>query len=232
MKVSMNNTGNWFSRYCFCSITCMALLPIALIANNFIPVKLLHGVQIEIPLNWKVQSKNQLITLDSAAQALYAHTGIYDASSDLNFGANCYDDAGKTVALINVNFYSNLAFSQTDARIAQQSDINELDIALYEKIVQASQINNFSILSWNGTSRQVINGITAFITEYKRSPIKNNGNFKVRHIIVFNDRKSFTLTISYREDQEYLFRPICNHIISHIILDGLVKNSKPQNRSS
>ena len=58
--------------------------------------------------------------------------------------------------------------------------------------------------------------MTAFVTEYKRSPIKSNGNFKVRLVRVFNGGKSFTLTVSYREDKEYVLRPICDRIISSL----------------
>lgn len=90
--------------------------------------------------------------------------------------------------------------------------MREIDSALRESIVKAGQINNFSVLAWNGTVKQVINGATAFVTEYERSPLKNNGNFKVRLVRIFNGAKSFTLTVSYREDQEYL----CDRIISSL----------------
>jgi len=33
---------------------------------------------------------------------------------------------------------------------------------------------------------------------------------------VFNGGKSFTMTVSYRENQEYLLRPICDRIISSL----------------
>jgi hypothetical protein len=184
--------------------------------NNFIPIRLPQGVQIELPRNWEALSKNQRITLDSSVQSRNERAGIFDATSDLNFGANCYDEAGKTEAIMNIRYYPDLGLSQADARAAGQSDISELDRALHEEIIKAGQIYGFSVLSWNGTSKQVVNGATTFITEYKRSPLKNNGNFKVLLVRVFNDGKSFTLTISYREDQEHLLQPICDRIISSL----------------
>ena len=185
-------------------------------SNNFVSVRLPHGVQIELPRNWEALSKNQRITLDSSVQSRNERAGLFDASSDLNFGANYYDEAGKTAAIMNVRYYPNLDVSQTEARASGPSDISELDSALRESMLEAGQIYGFSVLAWNGTVKQVINGVTAFVTEYKRSPLNNNGNFKVRLVRVFNGGKSFTMTVSYRENQEYLLRPICDRIISSL----------------
>lgn len=186
-------------------------------SNNFVPVRLPHGVQIELPRNWKAWSKNQRITLDSLVQSRIELAGtIFNASSDLNFAANYYDDLGKTAAIMNVRYYPNLDVSQTEARASGPSDISELDNAIRESILESGQINGFSILAWNGTVKQVINGVTAFVTEYKRSPLNNNSNFKVRLVRVFNKGESFTMTVSYRENQESLLRPICDRIISSL----------------
>jgi hypothetical protein len=212
----MKDGGNRFGRYLVGIAVWIALLPVAIAANNFVPIRLPHGVQIELPRNWVVLSKNQLITLDSTAQSRMELARIFDASSDLNFGANYYDEAGKTAAIVNVQYYPDIDVSQAEARAAGAADIRELDAALRESIVKAGQINGFSVLAWNGTSKQVINGVTAFVTEYKRSPLNNNGNFKVRVVRVFNGGKSFTMTVSYRENQEYLLRPICDRIISSL----------------
>jgi len=188
----------------------------ASVANNFVTIRLPHGVQIELPRNWDALSNNQRITLDSSVQSRIERAGIFDASSDLNFGANYYDEAGKTAAIMNVRYYPNLDISQTEARASGPSDISELDNALRESMLEAGQIYGFSVLAWNGTVKQVINGATAFVTEYKRSPLNDNGNFKVRLVRVFNGGKSFTMTVSYRENQEYLLRPICDRIISSL----------------
>lgn len=193
---------------------CFVLIPTVQAANNFVPIKLPHGVQIELPKNWEAVSNNQRITLDSTVQSRQQLAGLpFNSSSDLNFAANYYDDRGKTAGIMNIRYYPGLSLSQADARSAGQSDVRELDSAIRESIMKSGQITGYSILMWNGTTKRVINGTTALVTEYKRSPIKNNGNFKVRLVRIFNSGKSFTLTVSYREDQEYYLRPICDRII-------------------
>ncbi|GHU14846.1 hypothetical protein AGMMS50225_27500 [Betaproteobacteria bacterium] len=78
-------------------------------ANNYVPISLPHGVRMELPRNWEVFSLNLRIMLDSSVQAKTESIGMFDASSDLNFAANFYDDSGKTAALVNVRYYPNMA---------------------------------------------------------------------------------------------------------------------------
>ena len=139
----MKDAVNRFGRYLVGIAVWIALLPVAIAANNFVPIRLPHGVQIELPRNWEALSKNQRITLDSTVQSRNERAGIFDASSDLNFGANYYDEAGKTAAIMNVRYYPDLDVSQSEARAAGAADIRELDTALRESMVKAGQINGF-----------------------------------------------------------------------------------------
>lgn len=185
-------------------------------ADNYVPIELPHDVRIDLPRNWKVISRNQRITLDSSVQARTESIGVFNASSDLNFGANLYDEAGKTAALVNIRYYPDLETTQEDARSATDADVQYLDSVLRSSIAKNGQTFGYSILKWLGTSQRTLNGNVAFITEYERSPLNNNGNSRVRLVRFFNGRASFTITVSYRAGQEYLLRPICDRIISSI----------------
>ena len=185
-------------------------------ANNYVPIALPHGVRMELPRNWEALSQNQRVMLDSSVQARKESIGIFDASSDLNFGANFYDDANKASAIVNIRYYPDMELTQADARGAKKADVQDLDEVLKTAIAQAGKVSGYSIFKWFGTSQRTINGSVAFVTEYERTPINNNGNFRVRLIRVFNGSASFTVTVSYRASQEYLLRPICDRIISSI----------------
>ena len=65
----MKDSGNCFGRCLFGIAVWIMLLPVAFAVNNFVPVRLPHGVQIELPRNWEALSKNQRITLDAALQS-------------------------------------------------------------------------------------------------------------------------------------------------------------------
>jgi hypothetical protein len=185
--------------------------------NYYVSISLPKGVQIELPKNWEALSNKQRINLGAYSQAKVESLGL-DTSSELDFAANYYDDRNQAAGIVNVRYYPDLAVSQADARAASVSDIRELDTQLRQGMDQGFSGTGVRILNWKGTKKQVIHGNTVFITEYKRSPMQDNRNFIVRLVRMFNMGKSFTVTISYREDHEYLLRPITDRIIASIRL--------------
>lgn len=188
----------------------------AVAADNFISIILPHGVTVDLPRNWEALTNKQRITLDTSVQARHESTRGFDASSDLNFAANYYDDSDRVAAIMNIRYYPKLDISQADAQVMTAADNKELDKALQDSFFRGSNIGGYKIVRWLGTSKQNINGAVAFITEYSRSALEDNGNFRVRLVRVFNVSQSFTLTVSYRERDEYLLRPICDRIIASL----------------
>src|SRR2546423_1498555 len=91
--------------------------------SNFVKILLPHNVSIEIPRNWRILSDNTRMTLDSFVEAL----DLGNISSDLGFAANLYDDAGKTMALVNVRYYPDNTTQQSDIETFDQADIQYFD---------------------------------------------------------------------------------------------------------
>jgi len=161
-------------------------------------------------------SNNQRITLDSYVQSIRELAGASDPASDLNFAANYYDDRGKTAAIFNIRYYPDQKVTQADSRTATATDIKELDDTLRTEIAVAMQQIGMRVLSWVGTKKQSINGTVAFVTEYRRAAIREGEPFRVRLVRVLSAGRSFTVTVSYREDQELFLRPICDRVIQSI----------------
>jgi hypothetical protein len=209
------------------------VLVVALAANittayatdNFARVSLPKGVSIELPKNWIVLSGNQRITLDSAVESGLDLSGIEQEGSELPFAANYYDDKGNTLGIINVRYYPQLELAQADAQAANAQDVKELDTALRENMIPSMKAFNMKVTSWAGTEKTSINGITVFLTEYRRQAIKGSGEFRVRLVRVLAGNKSFTLTVSYHEAASFLLKPITDRIINSLTLEGVRKVS-------
>lgn len=195
----------------------LLLLNSAHATDNFVNIKLPKGVSIELPKNWVVISKDQRITLDTMVESGLDLEGIDQEKSNLPFAANYYKN-GKTIGIINNRYYSNLDLTQNDARQATIQDIKELDTALKESMVKSMKVFGMTILSWEGTKKTTINGITAFVTEYHRKALKGTGVFRVRLVRVFAGKKSFTLTVSYSENEAFFLKIITDRIISSLKL--------------
>lgn len=184
--------------------------------GNFVIVRLPHGVTIELPRNWVALSNNLRITLDSAVQAEQEKRADFDASSDLAFAANFYDEAGRTGGIFNIRYYPELAVSQAEAQTASSSDVQELDDAIHRELETGLSTAGLMLVQWMGTTKQLVNGKTVFVTDYRRASISRGTLFRVRLVRTFNADNSFTITVSYREDIEVLLRPICDRVISSL----------------
>lgn len=193
--------------------------------GNFARINLPKGVSIELPKNWVVLAGNQRITLDSAVESGLDLSGIEQEDSELPFAANYYDDKGNTLGILNIRYYPQLELTQIDARSANKQDVKELDAALKENMIPAMKSFGITVSSWVGTQKFSINGITAFVTEYKRKSLKGSGDFRVRLVRVLAADKSFTLTVSYHESVSFLLKPITNRIINSLNVEGVRKSS-------
>ena len=211
MRVPLSALLRWLT-----VATLLLCVSIANATGNFLPVSLPKGVTIELPRNWSVLSNNLRITLDSFVQAKRELAGAVYPSSDLNFAANYYDERGKTAALFNIRYYPEQTLTQAESLAATTADTKELDNGIHNNVVAAEQLIGMRLLSWLGTTKQTINGTVAFVTEYRRAAIREGAPVCVRLVLVLNAGRTFTVTISYHEDQEFLLKPICDRIIQSI----------------
>ncbi len=227
------NKTNWLGL--LIGVAAFFLLASAYASDNFVKVILPKGVSIELPKNWVVISKDQRITLDTWVESGLDLAEIEHENSDLPFAANYYKN-GKTVGIINNRYYPNIDLTQNDARQATLQDINEIDVALKEIVVKSMKAFGGTILTWEGTKKNTINGITVFVTEYRRKALKGTGAFRVRLVRVFAGDRSFTLTVSYDEEESFFLKTITDRIISSLKLSGIneasVANSQAYTKST
>jgi hypothetical protein len=195
-----------------------------LAANNFIKINLPHGVSFELPKNWVVFSGHERITLNSAVESVLDLSGIEYLSTNISFAANLYGSSDNTIGILNLQYYPLIELTQVDAINASNQDLIELDQVIKENIVVSLQAAGAQLLSWNGTKSSTVNGVNSFVSEYIRGSINGSDTFRVRLIRVFNEGKSFTLTISYNESVEVALIPITDRIIKTLQVEGLPKS--------
>jgi hypothetical protein len=184
--------------------------------SYFVTVVLPHGVRVDLPKNWKAVSRNEMVTIGAAIESSLSKVSVVDASSRMDYMANLYDEANKVSSAMNIRYYPEMPVSQETVRAFTLADIQGVDAILHEQVSKGIAAIGATILDWHGTKMVTVNGYATLLTEYKRSPINNNGVFVVRLARVINGSKSFTITVSYRENQNLLLRPICDKIIASI----------------
>lgn len=191
-------------------------LGISSASGNFALLQLQKAVTIELPRNWVTLSNNQRITLDTWMEAKFKNAGAAILTSDLNFAANYYDEKGKAAAMFNIRYYPEETLTQADILTLTPAEISQADEVAHNGVHSLEQITGMRVLEWMGTKKQIINGIISFVTEYRRAGVREGAPFRVRLIRVFSANRTFTVTISYREDQALFLKPICDFVIQSI----------------
>lgn len=214
----MTNYANTMRYALFLLIFALCLhTGMAYAGGNFVKIKLPRGVSIEIPRNWEVFSDNRRITLDTLVESLFDLSNINVLHSELPFAANCYDENGNTVGMINIRYYPNMDVGQAEVRALGAEDIRDFDHELKQSILASYGIanQNMRIVSWEGTQKIYLNNMrmTVLLTEYHRTSQMTTGNFRVQLVRVLNKDKSFTLTVSYHEAASIFLKPITDKII-------------------
>ena len=192
--------------------------------NNFVQIKLPKGVSIELPKNWVVISNDQRIILSTILKSKLDLAGTDQKGLRIPFAANYYKNE-KPVGIINILYYPNLDLTQNNASQTGIQDTKELDSTLKKMILKGVKAAGSSVMSWEGTKKSTINEITVFVTEYHRKTLPDTGIFRVRLVRVFAGNRSFTLTVSYNEDEAFLLKPITDRIISSLKLTDVSKSS-------
>lgn len=184
-------------------------------ALPFLTVELPQGVSAELPRNWRVISENQRITLDAWAASQSQRIYGEPSKSVLGFAANYYDDRGKTAGVFNIRYYPQQTVTQAEATAATPEDVREIDSELQANIIPGVGSAGNRLLEWRGTRKRSINGLTYLVTEYRRTS-SEIAPFRVRLLRLLDGPRSFTITVSYREDQQYFLGTIADHIIQSV----------------
>ena len=180
--------------------------------SNFIRVTLGKGASIEVPKNWTVFSGSQRLTLDTFVEA----KGYRKVESGLNFAANLYDEQGKTMALVNARFYPDNPMTQAQGRQVTPNDLKEIEIEMRKAVEESLKVMGPNMTKWFGTKMQVINGLFVLTHEHQHSGVGNNGATRVRGLRVWNNPRSFTVTLSYRERDATMLLPIIDYMTNSL----------------
>ena len=182
------------------------------------------GVSIQLPNDWVAFSGNERVFLDSLVNSKLDLARIDHGSSETVptvFAANYFDDQENTLGFLNIRYRPHPDLTQEYARNATEWQVRELDASIKDTTLKSMNVLGGSISLWNGTEKANINGVTAFVTDYRRSDLEGLGQFRDRIIWVFAGTRSLILTISYLDSASLLLQPATDQIIHSLSLSGL-----------
>lgn len=181
--------------------------------SKFRKLKLPLGVSVEVPKNWWVFDSDMNSTIETAAEAAMN-------LSDIEL------PTGKKVNLFRANSmpkttFAGIAINANDSEIdpeglknATEEEIQEVAKELTPEANQMMQetlsAQGLKLIEFYGLRGEFIGRHPAVVMEFKRSGPK--GAVIVQVTRLFLGKKEISLTLSYRESEAQIWRPIVQYI--------------------
>ncbi|MCO5274960.1 MAG: hypothetical protein M9900_08580 [Flavobacteriales bacterium] len=167
--------------------------------HRLITVNLPEGVTVSIPSNWVRFTKPSRESLNDMVVDSLGRYGLTYTPSDLSFAANLYNNEGVVVAMFNIRYYPYQTVTQKEIMSLSRIELSEYDKLLQSEIEEGAIQMKRTVPTWAGSKKIMVHDYCTLLSEYKR-PSPNGGIFYVRLQRVMDADKSFTITVSYRED--------------------------------
>lgn len=164
-------------------------------------VLLPKGVSVHLSNSWKVFSASQVVSLDSLTNSKLQEAGQLHAEGNLNFAANFYNSVNETIGIFNIRYYPDIRESNEEIASFTKEELELLNNQLFQNISTGVKANGGKVLEWNGSKFEKINSKLYIVSKYSRKGA-NGSVFKVQLIRMINGSKSFTVTLSYRSEDD------------------------------
>jgi len=189
----------------------------------YVTIHLPKGISFDVPKNWILLSNNEKVDLAAFSEAIVDEEfGPGEEFEALHFAANYYNKEGKTEALVNLRYYPDNQLSQKDVKDESYNLVMGI-IDIQNENIMHKVLNKagLKVIEWKGARKEIIGGLTAIVTEYRRTgPYGNPG--RVRLMMFNNGKDSFHMTVSYddKKHNSFMLKAITNKIINSLKVDA------------
>lgn len=177
--------------------------------SKFVEVRLPHGISIDVPRNWWVISGDLNQTLETSAQAVADLAGVKTMDKVNLFRANSMPRT--MYAAISINFYEGKGASPSEFNSLTSDDLKTINEQLHSETEKGFEVQGVDILDWYGTKKDTIGSKSALTTAYRRST-PGKGPVIVQINTIFTTKDMIRLTLSYREAEGVLWKPVIERI--------------------
>lgn len=178
--------------------------------TEFLTHELPEGITIQVPSHWRVLSKDMRKNIRAATEAMAEQSGVSLGKATNVFHVNATPDP--TGAIVRVTIGPPPPFTAAELKDASQSDLIELK-NIYENQMRAFQKSGGPELIESYLPRiESISGISSIAWSYRRKSATGHGAWYVTQYKIPCKSILVELTISYRENDSGLWKPILTKV--------------------
>ncbi len=183
-----------------------------ILRSDYQRLALKEGISIEVPSHWLVHSDVEKKNFADTAESHMRDAGI-DSDTTENKSRLLAVSAlpAPSGAKIRVNVIRPLGFSGAELRSMTAQDLKDIKADFSSGAAKSSSAIGMELLSVETPKIVLINNSTAIMFEYRRSDLHEPSPWKVRVYRIPVGDKQIEFTLSFRESDAAIFKPIIEH---------------------
>ncbi len=180
--------------------------------TNYQRLTLKEGISIEVPSHWLVHLDAEKKNFAAAGEGSLRAAGIdYEPTGSKSRMLAVSSLPTPSGAKIRVNVIRPPSFSETELRSATSQDFIDLKADFSSEMAKGMTAMGAKLLSVETPRIELISNSTAILFEYRRSDLRGPSPWTVRLYRIPARDKLIELTISFRESDAAIFKPIIEH---------------------
>lgn len=193
--------------------------------NQFRRLTLPYGISIDIPSHWSVLTQSQKDNIAAAATAAMSNAGVDEsgAHKDRLLAVNATPVPSGATVRVNVTYPAE--FTQADLAKITAEDLKGVEEELREGAQHMGNESPTKIIETQPARVDSINGRLALAVPYVREGFSDGSPWLVTLYQIPIDNKMIQLTLSYRQSDAILWRPIQEHIKRSIQVSNRASSS-------
>ena len=194
------------ARYCVFWLIALLILPSITGATGFTSIELPRGIGIALPTNWFVfsEEQKQLVSLSvESTKNILNYAEEDDERISLIMASS---STKNTYASVQVESYIPPSESPPYIIALNDFDLKAIKTEARTELAKGLATQGLQVLSLLEVRRNLLSGHPCLITEYTRSG--PHGPVIVTVIQVFTSRQEVIVTLSYRESERAIWKPI------------------------
>lgn len=172
-----------------------------------------EGISVEAPSHWLVHADSEKKNFAAASEGAARTAGIdYDTNQDKSRLIAISALPTPSGAKIRVNLIRPVPFSSADLRSASAQDLKDVETEFSAVMAKSMASMGAKLLAVATPRIEMINGGPSLLLEYKRSDLRGPSPWTVKQYKIPAGDKLIELTISYRESDATIWKPILEYV--------------------
>jgi hypothetical protein len=172
-----------------------------------------EGISVEAPSHWLVHADSEKKNFAAAGEGAARTAGIdYDTNQDKSRLIAISALPTPSGAKIRINLIRPLPFSSAELRSASTQDLKDVEAEFSAGMAKIMTAMGSKLLTVATPKIEMINGSPALLLEYRRSDLSGPSPWTVKQYRIPAGDKLIELTISYRESNISIWKPILEYV--------------------